>query len=118
MFWKSSTFLLLFISTLPLKSWAAACCGGGGSLPALLIGDDKAQVTAAFSDQQMTVDHVDSNGLWSKSNTHQQVRTWSFSGATLLSDRWQMGLSIPVMERNYLNYSETGLSDVTLGLGY
>ena len=59
---------ILFGATILLfatRSFAASCCGGGFAFPALILGDDKAQVTTSYSYSTMT-DHALSNGQWTR----------------------------------------------------
>lgn len=114
-------FLLLFSFTNLLsaqKLWAAACCGGGFAAPSIIAGDDKAQLTSSFSMTEVTVDHVDAGGVWHKWDTHQRVQTIRLEGAHLLSDRWQAGFTLPLVQRSHLEQNYSGLGDIALSLGY
>lgn len=114
-------FLLLFSTTnfaLQQTAQAAACCGGGFAAPSIIAGDDKAQLTSSYSMTEVTVDHVDANGVWHKWDTHQQVQTIRIEGAHLVSDRWQAGFALPIVQRSRLEQSYSGLGDIALSLGY
>lgn len=112
-------FLLLFsLLTSQSSAWAAACCGGGFAAPSIIAGDDKAQLTTSYSYSEVVIDNVDSRGVWRKWDTHQQVQTFRIEGAHLISDRWQAGGSIPIVQRSRLEQSYSGLGDVTGAVAY
>lgn len=99
---------------------ASACCGGAFSIPTLITGDDRAQTTFGFSDSQLdTV--VDSDGVWSKVQARDHVRTLKLEGAFLIADRWQAGFSLPLEQREKngaMGGESSGLGDVVGLLGY
>jgi hypothetical protein len=98
---------------------AAACCGGGMSAPALLVGDDQAQMTGSYSAHRVSIDLVDENGIWHKTDAPTQTQTFKIEAAYLLADRWQAGISIPVIQRQKGEISTTaGVGDVSTTLGY
>lgn len=114
--------LLLFSSFVFLgaaeSAHAAACCGGGFAAPALLIGDDRLQLTSSYAFNEVVIDNVDSQGFWRTRDEHQKVQTLRFEGATLLSDLWQIGASVPVIQRTSAGQTNSGLGDVAVNLGY
>ncbi len=105
----------VFIGT---KARAAACCGGGFAAPSIIAGDDKAQLTTSYSTNEVVIDNVDSQGIWRKWDTHQQVQTFKIEGAHIFWDRFQAGLSIPVIQRSRDSLNYSGLGDVSTSLGY
>lgn len=113
---------LLFLSSLCFiygsVAQAAACCGGGFAAPALLLGDDRAQFSSSFSFTEVVVDNVDAQGFWRTRDEHQKVQTLRLEGATLLSDRWHIGASVPVIQRQYAGQNHTGFGDLAVNLGY
>lgn len=109
---------LLLISLLPAPALGAACCGGGFAAPSMIAGDDKAQVSASFSHTQIQVDNVDSGGIWRKSSEHQRVQTLRLEGAHLLSDRWQAGVTVPVIRRSHIGKAYSGLGDLSSSIAY
>ncbi len=115
--WLASLFSLVFLLPGSL-SWGAACCGGGFAAPSIIAGDDKAQLTTSYSYSEVVVDNVDSSGVWRKWDTHQQVQTFRLEGAHLISDRWQAGATIPVVQRSRLDQNYSGLGDVSGALGF
>jgi hypothetical protein len=109
---------LLFFLTFGLKAWSAACCGGGFAAPSIISGDDKAQITSSFSNTEVVVDNVDSQGIWRKWDQHQQVKTFKIEGAHIFLDRFQVGFSIPIIQRTQATTTHRGLGDVSTSLGY
>lgn len=97
---------------------AAACCGGGFAAPSLIVGDDRAQVTASYAMTEVVVDSVDAQGFWRRWDEHQKVRALRLEGARLLSDRWQAGWTVPLIEREFAGRTASGLGDVALSFGY
>ncbi len=102
----------------PQVSWAAACCGGSLATPSLIAGDEKALFSATYSFTEVVVDSVDSRGIWHKWDQHQKVQTLKIDGAHLISDRWQIGATVPVMQRSRIDGSDSGLGDISVSLAY
>jgi hypothetical protein len=111
-------FLLLFSFFLTQKIFAAACCGGGSAAASIITSDDKAQVSTSFTNMDVVVDNVDSQGVWRKWDQHQQVKTFRIEAAHIISDLWQVGAAVPVVQRTQLDKSYSGLGDVVGSLGY
>lgn len=108
-------FSLFFASSL---SWAASCCGGGFSIPALILGDDKAQLTSTYSYATVS-DDVLSNGRWLKRDDDNLSQTLKLEGAVLFLDSLQAGFSVPIMAKSSQGTeSSSGLGDVSLYLGH
>jgi hypothetical protein len=114
--WLSSALVLLI--SLQKLTFAAACCGGGFASPAIIAGDDKAQVTLSIAQTRVIIDSVDSTGIWRKSDVHQQVQVTKLEAAHILSDRFQLGTSIPVIERKRDSVRYSGLGDISTSMGY
>lgn len=106
-------FSILLSST----AHAASCCGGGFAFPALILGDDKAQITTSVSHGQVT-DDVLPNGKWLRRNDDNQSQTFKMEGAALISDTLQAGLSLPIVHRRVAEENSTGLGDISGNLGY
>lgn len=99
-------------------SSAASCCGGGFSIPSLILGDDKSQVTSTLSFAQISDDVLDSK-KWLKRSDENQTQTLKLDAATLISDRWQTGMSIPLITKNAKNAPpSSGIGDISLYLGH
>lgn len=99
------------------KSRAAACCGGGFAAPSVISGDEKAQVTSSFSANEIKAD-VYPDGTWNGRNFRESIETFRLEGAHVFRDRWQAGVSVPVIRRSRSDHSSSGLGDVTGTLGY
>lgn len=111
-------FILASFALVPKMAWSAACCGGGLSVPTLIISDDRAQFSGAYGVTYVTVDNVDYQGIWRRWDQHQNVQTLKMEGAHIISDRWQVGASVPVISRQYGDHSYSGLGDIATSLSY
>jgi hypothetical protein len=100
------------------EAWGAACCGGGFASPSLISGDDKAQLTTSISFTDVVVDNVDSKGIWRSWDEHQNVQVMRVEGAHILSDLWQLGFSLPIIQRARQSETHSGLGDISISLGY
>ncbi|MGE0526535.1 MAG: serine protease spb1 [Bdellovibrionales bacterium] len=109
--------LLLLLLLLSPNTWAAACCGGGFAAPSLIVGDDKAQLTASYGYSRVT-DDVGTDSLWRRRGSRETTETLKLEGAHVFADRWQAGLSVPVVKRSRAGDSSSGLGDVSGTLGY
>lgn len=114
--WCFSLTLLSAVSA--HKAQAAACCGGGFAAPSVIVGDDKAQITTSYSVVDVVVDNVDTQGVWRKWDSHQQVQTFKVEGAHIFWDLYQAGFSIPIIQRSRESLSYSGLGDISTSLGY
>ncbi len=114
--WCFSFALLSMLSA--SKTQAAACCGGGFAAPSVIAGDDKAQLTTSYSTTEVVVDNVDAQGIWRRWDAHQQVKTFKIEGAHVFWDRFQVGFSVPVIQRSRESLNYSGLGDVSTSLGY
>lgn len=110
-------FALLFFLGQAEPASAASCCGGGFAFPALILGDDSTQFTSTFSQGQIS-DDVLENGKWLKRDDDNQSQTLKLDAATLISDHWQVGLSIPVIQRQQSGERSAGLGDIAVNLGH
>lgn len=109
-----------FIST---RLWAAACCGGNNLFPSLISGDEKAQITATTAYSSVVGDALVSGAFVGRSSDDGESRaTLRLDFAALLSDRWQMGLSVPVVRRirtrPNAQAEAVGLGDLGIMLAY
>lgn len=113
---KKSFFL--FFLTFPFKALAASCCGGGFSVPALILGDDKAQLTSTYSYAQVS-DDVLSTGRWLKRDDKNQTQTLKLEGAVLFSESLQGGFSLPILSKTAdATPTSQGIGDIGLYLGH
>nr|WP_295906239.1 serine protease spb1 [uncultured Bdellovibrio sp.] len=108
----------LFLTFLSSASWAASCCGGGFSIPALILGDDKAQITSSYSYSSVS-DDVLSSGRWLKRGDNNLSQTLKLEGAVLISESMQAGFSLPVMTKSADGSADSsGLGDAALYFGH
>lgn len=108
-------FLLTFSST---HSFAASCCGGGFSIPSLLLGDDRSQITNTVSIGSVS-DDVLSNGKWLRRKDGNSTTTYKLEGASLLSDKWQAGFLIPWIERSATGLEPSrGVGDISISVAH
>ncbi|MEK2688404.1 serine protease spb1 [Bdellovibrio sp. GT3] len=112
-----SFFLALLLLGAGTQSLAASCCGGGFAFPALIMGDEKTQLTSSLSYGRVT-DDVLPNQKWIKRADENHSQTFKIEAATLISDTWQTGFSVPVISRSITNETSTGLGDISLTLGH
>ena len=112
------SFILLFSFFLSQNVFAAACCGGGSAAASIITSDDKAQVSTSLTAMEVVVDNVDSEGIWRKWSQHQQVKTFRIEAAHIISDLWQIGAAVPIVQRSQLDKTYSGLGDVVGSLGY
>lgn len=97
---------------------AAACCGGCFAAPSIIAGDDKAQLTSSLSLTEVVVDNVDAQGIWRKSDVHQTIQTFKIEAAHIFLDRYQAGLSVPIIKRSQNGTNYSGIGDVAASVGY
>lgn len=110
--------IFIFILQIPFTSQAASCCGGGFSIPALILGDDKAQWTQTYSYSQVS-DDVLSNGRWLKRDDGNYSNTLKLDGAFLVNDTWQSGFTIPLLSKSSQDLpTSSGLGDISLYVGH
>jgi hypothetical protein len=108
-------FALLLIS--PSLSWAAACCGGGIPVPALVLGDEKANISSSLTYSTVGTD-VTADGIWQHRQITEQAQTLRLDSAHIVADRFQIGASVPVVRRARNDDTRTGLGDVAVNGGY
>lgn len=112
-------FSLIFFATLaPLQALAAACCGGGFAAPSLIAGDDLAQLTSSYSYTDIIINHVDTRGAWHTWDNTQTLKTFKLEGAHIIEDRFQIGFSLPILQRDNDMMTSTGLGDLTGTFAY
>jgi hypothetical protein len=109
-------FLLLFSSASP-ATWAAACCGGGFSVPSLITGDEKAQLSTSYGYSQIT-DEVGTDNYWRRRETNESSETLKIEASHIFADRFQSGVTVPVVRRSRSGEQSSGLGDVSGVMGY
>lgn len=115
--WLKSLLAFSAVILMAADTFAAACCGGGFATPALIAGDDRAQVTSSYSQLEIKND-VDADGFWRQRESNETGRTLKLDAAWIPGDLWQIGMTVPIIERNRGTRSSTGLGDLSASLGY
>ncbi len=111
-------FFSIIISALFTQhAFAAACCGGGFAAPSVIVNDDKAQATISYSQSKIT-DDVAGDKLWRRRESDEISETYKIEAAHIFFDRWQGGLSVPIIKRTRAQNSSAGLGDISATLGY
>jgi hypothetical protein len=115
--------LLLALFTGNTSVWAAPCCSGNSATPALISGDERAQLGAAVSEGHVIGDAPDSGPAVFRSNEESEVtRTYRLDGAFLVNDRIQIGTSLPLVQRSLregaTESSASNLGDVKVSSAY
>jgi hypothetical protein len=115
--------LVLILLLLPHWSFAAACCGGGANFPNLILSDDSAQLGLSANGSRVIGD-APSTGkpVFRSSADDEWVQNYTLDAAKLVSDRWQVGASIPYIRRSRSTSSQSasqwGWGDVSGMLGF
>jgi hypothetical protein len=124
---KIVILLLIALMISSPESLAAPCCAGSSSVPALITGDEAQFISFGIQFGTVIADPPASGRGWPVFRDEQSLKenrvAYSFNFATLVDgDRWQSGLSIPLLthsiERSGLSESSTQLGDVSWTLGY
>ena len=115
-------FIVLLLLS-PAHLWASACCARTPAAPFLIVGDDKAQLSVGVGSSSL-IAQAGADGALTYEPSESLNRIWNYrlDGAFLLSDRWQMGLSVPVVTHSIrepgIFGSTTGIGDGRLSIGY
>ncbi len=119
---KSITLLFLqfFISQ---SLYAAACCGGGSSLPSLITGDYRAQLSLAATNGAVTHDVNRDSAIKERNSNNQEVNeAMVLSGAYLINSLWQVGFSVPYKFNTHrsgnLSENSSGAGDIKVQMAY
>ncbi len=107
--------VLLFLLISASTANAAPCCGAGLATPSFITGDDSAQVSVSAAYGRVIGD-APSQGLavFRADEDNETAQSFQLDGAVLLSDRWQLGGSVPLLRRARSTQSSQGAST---GLG-
>lgn len=103
--------------------WAAPCCARSSAAPFLILGDDELQYSFGFSANRVVAETSNERTTYFlPEELVDQARTLRLDGATLLSDRAQVGISLSGVRRSVRAYSEEHSSfqigDTRLSFGY
>lgn len=103
---------------------AAPCCSGSSAMPALITGDDAAQLSAALSYGTVIGDARDGDltPIFRSSLHSENTTALRLDGAKLLSDRIQAGIGFSILSRSFSEGRNpvyaTRAGDLDLNLGY
>lgn len=100
--------------------WAATCCGGAGALPSLITGDERVLLGTSWAQSALHT-RVSSNGVWRRQNQRDDTQTLRLDYAQIFQDRFQYGVSLPLMMRTtelQKQESSSGMGDVNIQMGY
>ena len=89
-------------------------------MPSIITGDDKAQITTSYSYSNLDT-RVLTSGVWKKQKDLDTTQTLRLEGAHIFNDRYQAGLSIPVLTKNQEGLAggeASGLGDAQALVGY
>lgn len=108
---------------LPQMAMGAACCGGGNLFPSLIAGDASGQVTATTSYSHTFADAPVTGAAVTRAADDFETRsTLKVDAAVLLSDLWQVGVSVPIVrrlrDRHGSQADALGLGDISALAGY
>ncbi|MBC7386967.1 MAG: hypothetical protein H7301_12510 [Cryobacterium sp.] len=96
-------FLLLVFSWVSATDAnAAPCCSGSSAIPAMITGDDRAQISASFSHATVIGDAFE-GGLpqFRSSDQSETTNFFRLDGARLISDRMQVGAGLSLLSRQF-----------------
>ncbi len=118
-------FLFLF-SLFSQSASAAPCCAGSSAVPSLITGDETRLLSLSVSTSEVVGDAPRAGrGLpvfRDGESNEEDRRNLTVNFATLVSDRFQVGVSIPVVQNQVLSSSReetnTRFGDVSTTLGY
>lgn len=123
-----SSFHLLALALIAFgaegSAHAAACCAGSGAAPSILSGDDSAQVSASLARGTVIGDApVHGIPVFRNDSSSEITETLLVSGAILLSDRFQVGTSVPFIRHSVSGSSgngtrSTGFGDIRFNTAY
>lgn len=115
---RLAAFLILAALSTPFQVFAAACCGGGIPVPALILGDENANLSTTLTYSAIDSDVLPS-GVWRRRDVTEQSQTFRLDSAHIVADRFQIGGTLPIVRRaRGADTAETGLGDVALNGGY
>ncbi|MBY0370962.1 hypothetical protein K2X33_09765 [bacterium] len=115
--------VLTLAFVLSAESWAAACCGSNSLFPSLISGQERTQLTLTGTTGQSVADADPQGAVTPRTSSDEEWRhTLRLDAATLLSDRWQLGVGIPVTarsrSRNGAGAQAWGLGDLSANVGW
>lgn len=119
----NKSFFFAFFLLLSRSAFSAPCCAGNAQFPTIIAGDDRQQITSTFSFSGVPAEAtVDGQIKYRKAEDSENSKVLRLDFAGLISDRFQLGLSLPwiqrTRERKAKDYSASGLGDLTGTVSY
>lgn len=107
--------LLLWILLASNAAWGAACCGSNGLFPSLIAGQERTQVSLTATTGQTVAEADPQGAIQNRAADDIETRHGlRLDAATLLSDRWQLGVNVPLVARYR---DRTGVAAQSFGVG-
>ena len=102
---------------------ASACCARSSAVPILIVGDDQSQINFGIAQGKVVAETTEEGvPIFGSPDESETNITYRADVATLLSDRFQVGVSVPVVQHmiSFSNRSDSGvgLGDVRVSVGY
>lgn len=102
---------------------AAPCCSANAAAPALISGDDQAQVSLIGGNTSIIGDApVEGTPIFRSSNNNETLQTVNLDGAILVGDRWQLGAGASLIRRSFsqpgFNNAATAFGDIRMDAAY
>lgn len=116
----SSSFYFLGALVISKVTLGSACCGGGLSVPSIIAGDDRQQLSTSYSYSKVHAD-VSASGIWQRKANEDITQILKLDYASIIEDRFQFGVSLPIHQRNVQGLQggqSQGLGDTALQGGY
>lgn len=97
----------------------AACCGSNSAFPSIISGDDKTQISTTLTAGRISALAQPSGKITALSDAKTpETFASQLDAATLLSDRWQIGTSLPLRYRAVGDTGAWSVGDITLNVAY
>lgn len=114
---------MVLLTAGPSTAHASSCCAAGSIAPTILTTDDRAQISATMIQSQVIGD-APAQGIpvFRADGDDEELQSLRLDGAILVTDRWQLGASIPFTRRarssSSLESSSSGVGDIALNATY
>lgn len=105
------------------QAWSAPCCARSSATPVLIVGDDQSQINFGIALGNVVAEVTEEGIPYFKSaDTNEVTQTYRMDGATLLSDRFQVGASVNLVNHTVMrpdaSGSDMGVGDSRISFGY
>ncbi len=102
------------------KVSAAPCCASASTVPSLITGDEIAQVSISATSGEVIADAPYHGIPVFRGPGTEATRTYRLNAAKVFADRWQLGLSAPVVEhfKRPGSSHSTGVGDLSISTAY